>query len=58
LEGIQEEWLDELVEFIDRIEKLEKTTIVITINHEIRTVREDPQLIAVFIVEHSFHVPL
>jgi len=55
---IQEEWLDELVEFIDRIEKLEKTTIVITGGHGIRTAREDPQLNAVFIDERLFHVPL
>ena len=42
---IQEEWLGELVEVIDSAGKLEKTTIVITGDHGIRTEREDPSLI-------------
>ena len=55
---IQEEWLGELVEVIDRAGRLEKTTIVITGDHGIRTEREDPRLNTGFIDEYSFRVPL
>jgi len=55
---IQEKWLGELVELIDNAGRLEKTTIVITGDHGIRTAREDPQLNAGFLDEYSFHVPL
>jgi len=54
----QEEWLGELVELVDSAGRLDKTTIVITGDHGIRTKREDPQLNAGFIDEYSFHVPL
>ncbi len=55
---IQEEWLGELVELIDRAGKLEKTTIIVTGDHGIRTAREDPELNTGFIDEYSFRVPL
>jgi membrane-anchored protein YejM (alkaline phosphatase superfamily) len=55
---IQEEWLGELVELIDRAGKLEKTTIIIAGDHGIRTAREDPELNTGFIDEYSFRVPL
>ena len=54
----QVEWLGELVELVDRAGRLDKTTIVITGDHGVRTKREDPQLNAGFIDEYSFHVPL
>lgn len=55
---IQDGWLGELVELIDKAGKLEKTTIIITGDHGIRTAREDPQLNTGFIDEYSFHIPL
>jgi hypothetical protein len=55
---IQDEWLGELVEIIDRAGRLDKTTIIVTGDHGIRTTREDPELNAGFIDEYSFRVPL
>jgi membrane-anchored protein YejM (alkaline phosphatase superfamily) len=55
---IQDEWLGELVELIDRAGRLDKTTIIVTGDHGIRTTREDPELNAGFIDEYSFRVPL
>ena len=55
---IQDSWLGELVDLIDKAGKLENTTIIITGDHGIRTAREDPQLRAGFIDEYSFRVPL
>ncbi len=55
---IQDSWLGEIVELIDNAGKLEKTTIIITGDHGIRTTREDPKLNSGFLDEYSFHVPL
>jgi arylsulfatase A-like enzyme len=55
---IQDEWLGELVEIIERAGKLQNTTIIVTGDHGIRTTREDPELNAGFIDEYSFRVPL
>ena len=55
---IQEEWLGEVVELIARAGRLDKTTIIITGDHGIRTKKEDPRLNTGFIDEYSFHVPL
>jgi phosphoglycerol transferase MdoB-like AlkP superfamily enzyme len=55
---IQDSWLGELVDLIDKAGKLENTTIIITGDHGIRTAKEDPQLKAGFLDEYSFRVPL
>ena len=55
---IQEKWIGELVELIDRAGRLDKTTIVITGDHGVRTAREDPELNTGYIDEYSFQVPL
>jgi len=55
---IQDKWLGEVVELIEQAGRLDKTIIVVTGDHGIRTTREDPGFNAGFIDEYSFRVPL
>lgn len=54
----QDRWLMEIVEQLERAGRLEKTLIVVTGDHGVRTRAEDPGLAAGVIDEYSFKVPL
>jgi len=55
---IQEEWIGQLVDIIDKAGRLDNTLILVTGDHGIRTAREDPQFNTGFLDEYSFRVPL
>ncbi len=54
----QDAWLGELLELLKKHHQLERTVIVITGDHGVRTRQEDPQFRGGMIDEYSFHVPL
>jgi hypothetical protein len=55
---IQDAWLGEIVEQLENSGRLEHTVIVVTADHGIRTVTEDPTFAAGTIDSYSFEVPL
>jgi phosphoglycerol transferase MdoB-like AlkP superfamily enzyme len=58
LMGLQDRWLGELIDLLARRNRLEKTLILVTGDHGIRTLNEDPALPRAMLDEYSFHVPL
>jgi phosphoglycerol transferase MdoB-like AlkP superfamily enzyme len=55
---MQDEWLGQIVDVVEEAGRLDKTLILVTGDHGIRTTHEDPQLNAGFLDEYSFRVPL
>jgi len=55
---IQDEWIGQLVDIVDKAGRLDNTLILVTGDHGIRTAREDPQFNTGFLDEYSFRVPL
>lgn len=56
--ALQDRWLGELLDLLERHGRLDKTVIVVTADHGIRTRAEDPQFSGGTIDAYSFHVPL
>jgi membrane-anchored protein YejM (alkaline phosphatase superfamily) len=56
--AMQDAWLGQLLDLLERHAQLERTLIVVTGDHGIRTRLEDPGLPGGTIDEESFHVPL
>jgi hypothetical protein len=56
--ALQDRWLGELVALLESLGTLERTLILVTADHGVRTVKEDPAFPAGRIDEYSFHVPL
>jgi phosphoglycerol transferase MdoB-like AlkP superfamily enzyme len=56
--AMQDAYLGELVELLEKHHRLERTIIVVTADHGIRTRVEDPSLQGGMIDDYSFHVPL
>jgi len=56
--AFQDVWLAEIVEQLERAGRLDKTLIVVTGDHGIRTQLEDPAFQVGMIQEDSFHVPI
>jgi len=55
---VQDEWLGQIVDIVEKAGRLDKTLILVTGDHGIRTTHEDSQLNAGFLDEYSFRVPL
>ncbi len=55
---LQDQWLNEIIQLLKSNGWLEDTIIVITADHGIRTISEDPAFEGGKISEYSFHVPL
>jgi hypothetical protein len=55
---LQDQWLGEIVELLAAAGRLDRTTIVLTGDHGIRTTLEDPQFRTGFLDAYSFEVPL
>lgn len=55
---IQDRWIGEIVDLLVEKNMLDKTTILITADHGIRTAKEDPDFNMGFIDAYSYHVPL
>jgi phosphoglycerol transferase MdoB-like AlkP superfamily enzyme len=55
---IQDEWIGQLVDLVERSGRLDKTIILVTGDHGIRTAREDSHFNTGFLDEYSFRVPL
>lgn len=55
---IQDAWLGEIVDILEKMGRLERTVIVATADHGIRTVTEDRAFDAGRISDYSFEVPL
>ena len=55
---IQDQWLGQIVNILEKSGRLEKTTIVVTGDHGIRTTNEDPDFNSGLIDRYSFEVPL
>jgi hypothetical protein len=55
---VQDGWLGELVQLLEKYDQLRNTVIVIVGDHGVRTRDEDPSLVGGMIDEYSFHVPL
>ena len=51
-------WLSELISLLEKTQKLDHTTIVVSSDHGIRTKHEDPEFRTGFIDEYSYKVPL
>ncbi len=56
--AMQDSFLGELVTLLENHHRLERTLIVVTADHGIRTRVEDPSLQGGMIDDYSFHVPL
>jgi membrane-anchored protein YejM (alkaline phosphatase superfamily) len=56
--AMQDAWLGEILDLLEKYGQLDKTVIVILGDHGTRTLREDPSLRRGTIDESSFHVPL
>jgi len=56
--AIQDEWLGKIVNDLERLGRLEKTIIVVTADHGIRTRKEDPDFPVGMVDDYSYHVPL
>ncbi len=55
---LQDQWLSELVAILEEEDRLDKTVLVVTADHGIRTAKEDPDFNMGFIDDYSHHVPL
>ncbi len=55
--GLQDQWLGELLDFLEEAGRLERTLIVVTGDHGIRTRMEDPAFVGGMIDPYSFRVP-
>lgn len=55
--SIQDAWLGDLIELLEQQQQLEKTLIVITSDHGVRTHQEDPDFQGGMIDEYTFNVP-
>ena len=55
---IQDEWIGQLVDLVEKSGRLDKTIILVTGDHGIRTAREDSHFNTGFLDEYSFRVPL
>lgn len=55
---VQDEWLGLIVEMLERTGRLDRTIIVVTADHGVRTKTEDPEFAAGSISDYSFSVPL
>jgi phosphoglycerol transferase MdoB-like AlkP superfamily enzyme len=55
---LQDKWLGELVDILQKYDQLDKTIIVVVGDHGVRTRQEDPSFEGGMIDEYSFHVPL
>ena len=55
---LQDKWLGELVDILQKYGQLDKTIIVVAGDHGVRTRQEDPSFKGGMIDEYSFHVPL
>lgn len=55
---LQDQWLGELIATLEKHKRLERTLIVITADHGVRTREEDPAFPAGRIDDYTFHVPL
>ena len=56
--AIQDAWIGEIADFLDRDGQLGNTIILVTGDHGIRTRREDPSFHGGTIEDYSFHVPM
>jgi hypothetical protein len=56
--ALQDVWLGELLQELERLDRLDRTVIIITADHGVRTQKEDPDFRIGAIDEYSFHVPL
>jgi phosphoglycerol transferase MdoB-like AlkP superfamily enzyme len=56
--AMQDSYLGELVDLLEKHHRLERTIIVVTADHGIRTRVEDSSLQAGMVDDYSFHVPL
>jgi hypothetical protein len=55
---LQDKWLGELLNFLEEHDQLDKTILVLTADHGVRTRQEDIRFEGSMIDEYSFHVPL
>ncbi len=55
---LQDKWLGELVNILQKHDQLDRTIIVVVGDHGVRTKQEDPSFQGGMIDEYSFHVPL
>ena len=55
---LQDKWLGELVDILQKYDQLDKTIIVVVGDHGVRTKQEDPSFEGGMIDAYSFHVPL
>jgi hypothetical protein len=55
--ALQDAWLGELLDFLEQHHQFDRTIIVVTGDHGIRTRREDPEFTGGTMDEYSFHVP-
>ena len=55
---LQDKWLGELVDILQKQGQLDKTIIIVVGDHGVRTKQEDPSFEGGMIDEYSFHVPL
>jgi hypothetical protein len=58
LMAMQDVWIGEILDVLRATGTLERTVIVVTSDHGIRTRREDPAFAGGTISDYSFHVPL
>jgi membrane-anchored protein YejM (alkaline phosphatase superfamily) len=58
LARLQLDWLEKLVTTLDSAKQLDRTVIVLTGDHGVRTSMEDPRVRVGMIDEYSLHVPL
>lgn len=56
--ALQDRWLGELIECLDRSGRLDRTMIVVVGDHGIRTRMEDPDFVGGRLSAYSMHVPL
>lgn len=57
LMSIQDAWLGEIIDLLEKRHRLRQTIIVVTADHGTRTRLEDPTLRGGMVNDHSFHVP-
>ena len=58
LVAIQDSALGDLLRVVDRHHRLDRTVIVLTADHGVRTKQEDPRFVPGILDAYSFHVPL
>ncbi len=56
--AMQDEWLGKIVDELERLNRLDKTIIVVTADHGIRTRKEDPDFPVGMVDDYAYHVPL